>query len=167
MTTEPLLGHCKDCDFALFATREQVLDVGDFREVKQVGTPYRVGNNGFFARCTNRHKVFVLKSIKGTYSKDHKCDARCLNARGHKCTCSCGGMNHGRRYAVEVVEAGAPQIIQANSDEATEKQIAFINKLIVEKLDDERQDAAKTRLAKGLDKKLASAWIEKLLNYTE
>jgi hypothetical protein len=25
----------------------------------------------------------------------HKCDARCLNATGFKCECSCGGKNHG------------------------------------------------------------------------
>ena len=25
----------------------------------------------------------------------HKCDARCMNARGHDCECSCGGANHG------------------------------------------------------------------------
>ena len=25
----------------------------------------------------------------------HKCDARCLNATGHNCECSCGGKNHG------------------------------------------------------------------------
>ena len=25
----------------------------------------------------------------------HKCDARCLNAKGHNCECSCGGVNHG------------------------------------------------------------------------
>lgn len=26
----------------------------------------------------------------------HKCDARCLNAKGHSCECSCGGANHGK-----------------------------------------------------------------------
>jgi len=25
----------------------------------------------------------------------HKCDARCLNATGFQCECSCGGKNHG------------------------------------------------------------------------
>lgn len=24
-----------------------------------------------------------------------RCDARCYNAKGHKCTCICGGKNHG------------------------------------------------------------------------
>lgn len=26
---------------------------------------------------------------------NHKCDARCLNATGFKCECSCGGRHHG------------------------------------------------------------------------
>lgn len=26
----------------------------------------------------------------------HKCDARCQNAKGHDCECSCGGANHGK-----------------------------------------------------------------------
>lgn len=30
------------------------------------------------------------------HSSNHKCDARCQNARGHKCECACGGHNHGK-----------------------------------------------------------------------
>jgi hypothetical protein len=26
----------------------------------------------------------------------HKCDARCTEAKGHKCECSCNGKNHGK-----------------------------------------------------------------------
>ena len=26
----------------------------------------------------------------------HKCDARCMNAKGNQCECSCGGANHGK-----------------------------------------------------------------------
>ena len=25
----------------------------------------------------------------------HKCDGRCIHAKGHNCECSCGGANHG------------------------------------------------------------------------
>jgi orotidine-5'-phosphate decarboxylase len=28
----------------------------------------------------------------------HKCDDRCLHAKGHKCECACGGKNHGRGH---------------------------------------------------------------------
>jgi hypothetical protein len=155
----PLLGRCKECDFALFATREQVIDAASFKEVQQAGMPYRVGNNGHFARCPNRHKVFVLKGIKGTYSAEHKCDARCLNAKGHSCTCSCGGMNHGRGHASVVHEAGV--VIEAP---ATEKQIKFIESLIDQvTLTDEQLLAIDAKLQAGLTKAQASAWIERLI----
>jgi hypothetical protein len=132
---KPYLGRCKEpgCDFALFATAEQVQPADDWKDVKLVGTPYRLGNSGVIARCPKRHRAFGMKRIKGTYSESHKCDSRCLNAKGHDCTCSCGGMNHGRGYAVEVVDASAPQVVQANSDEITEKQEAFIRRLLDER----------------------------------
>jgi hypothetical protein len=75
-----------------------VREANSFSDVK-AGVAYRV-NNGIFSRCDRGHRVFALRRIDGTYSKDHKCDARCLNAKGWKCTCSCGGANHGRGYAV-------------------------------------------------------------------
>jgi hypothetical protein len=112
--TKPLLGRCKEkgCDYALFATDADVKPGESLRDVTAGTGVYRV-NNGFVARCTSGHKVFVLSRIKGTYSADHKCDSRCLNARGHACTCSCGGMNHGRGHAVAVVavEKREPQYI--------------------------------------------------------
>ena len=27
--------------------------------------------------------------------KNHKCDSRCTNAKGHDCECACGGAFHG------------------------------------------------------------------------
>lgn len=152
----PLLGRCKECDFALFATRDQIRDVADWRGVG-VELPYRVaGISGIFARCPKRHKVFPLKTIKGTYSADHKCDSRCLNAKGHSCTCSCGGMNHGRGYAVVIHEAGS-------EEPATEKQLEFIAKLIEERALTVEQTENALKIMNGLTKSKASAWIERLL----
>lgn len=34
----------------------------------------------------------------------HKCDARCINATGPLCECSCGGKNHGGAYDVDLAE---------------------------------------------------------------
>jgi hypothetical protein len=101
MSDQPLLGHCKQCNYILFATQEDVQDAESFKDVKQTGVVYRLflPLEAYFARCDQRHKVFPLNRIKGTYSKDHKCDARCLNAKGHECTCACGGANHGRGHA--------------------------------------------------------------------
>jgi hypothetical protein len=108
----PFLGRCRECDYALFTTAEDVKQAESLREVKAGTGAYRV-NNGVVGRCPAGHKVFPLRQIEGTFSADHNCDARCLNARGHTCTCSCGGMNHGRGHvATVVVEAGhEPQFL--------------------------------------------------------
>lgn len=137
-TTPPRLGRCKEkgCKHALFVSDPAlIVDVDNFREVKGDGRAYRVGNNGVFARCPDRHKFFPLKEIKGTYSADHKCDARCMNAKGHECTCSCGGANHGRGYATEVVEASATPvvIVRDENEPITVKQENFMRALLAER----------------------------------
>jgi hypothetical protein len=107
--SQPLLGRCKHCDYTLFVAPEladAVPSVETLQEIKEPGTPYQLGRS-IFARCDQRHAVFPLRRIEGTYSPDHKCDSRCMNARGWKCRCSCGGANHGRGYAVAVHEAHA------------------------------------------------------------
>lgn len=101
---QPYLGRCRSCEFTIFAAAEDVREADGFDKVK-AGLVYRIPERGVFSRCTLNHRVFPLKRIKGTYSKDHKCDVRCLNAKGHECTCSCGGANHGRGHAVTVHEA--------------------------------------------------------------
>jgi hypothetical protein len=105
-TTQNYLGRCQECDYVIFATAEDVQAAEGFRDVTAGTGVYRVGHRfGTFARCTNRHKVFPCKLVKGTYSKDHQCDSRCLNAKGWECTCSCGGANHGRGHVATVVQA--------------------------------------------------------------
>lgn len=37
----------------------------------------------------------AYNNVCGTRNDDIKCDARCTEATGHKCECSCGGKNHG------------------------------------------------------------------------
>lgn len=139
----PLLGRCKRCDYAMFVADDSTaVEARDFNEVKGDGKVYRVGNEGFFARCPNRHAFFKLRRVEGTYSEVHQCDARCLNAKGWKCTCSCGGMNHGKGFAVTNIVANAPahedrSIAQAAveatrpADEpATDRQINFLMDLL-------------------------------------
>jgi hypothetical protein len=100
------LGRCKDCDYVIFATAEDVQQADGFRDVTAGTGVYRINDN-VFARCTNRHKVFLCKPVQGTYSADHQCDSRCLNARGWKCTCSCGGANHGRGHVAMITQAAS------------------------------------------------------------
>lgn len=107
MATTNYLGKCKEagCDYVLFATAEDVQDAEGLNDVQAGTGVYRVGNYGLFARCVNRHKVFPVKAVKGTYSEKHQCDSRCLNARGWSCTCSCGGANHGRGHVATITNA--------------------------------------------------------------
>lgn len=44
--------------------------------------------------CGERHPAERCIERKSNPS-NHKCDNRCLVAKGHKCECSCGGKNHG------------------------------------------------------------------------
>lgn len=102
-TETTYLGRCKECNYALFATEADLKPARDFREMKAGAGAYCiVGGRDVFGRCTTGHKVFTLKPVKGTYSAEHQCDARCLNAKGYTCTCSCGGVNHGRGHAAVV-----------------------------------------------------------------
>jgi hypothetical protein len=184
-TTEmPLLGRCKECDYALFvAPGQNTVEAESFRDVKGDGRAYRVGNDGFFGRCPNRHKLFALKRIRGTYSADHKCDARCLNAKGHTCTCSCGGLNHGRGFAVtNIVEASDRPVTQAAqqavavAEPATERQEKFMWNLLADRVipakDDETGEERKLKAIKMLEdhaftKRQASKTIEWLLSLPE
>lgn len=105
----PFLGRCESCDFALFTTAEMMQPAQSFRDMARPGVLYRLNDGGYFARCANGHKVFRMRQIEGTYSESHKCDSRCLNAKGHTCTCSCGGANHGRGYAVNAMPVANPE----------------------------------------------------------
>lgn len=107
------LGRCKECNFALFATEEDVRAAASFADMKQPGIAYRLSDGGTFARCPNRHRVFFMKVVKGTFSKDHNCDSRCLNAKGNDCTCSCGGANHGRGHVAAMVYEASEAIPEA------------------------------------------------------
>lgn len=105
-TTQNYLGKCKedDCGYVIFATPEDIQEGNTFRDVVAGAGVFRV-NNANWARCTNRHRVFPVKVVKGTFSKDHRCDSRCLNAKGWECTCSCGGANHGRGHVAIITNA--------------------------------------------------------------
>lgn len=40
----------------------------------------------------------ALRAVVGKHRADKACDARCENATGHDCECSCGGKNHGKHH---------------------------------------------------------------------
>lgn len=121
---QPFLGRCKQCDYAVFATEEDIQQAAGYRDVLAGGV-YRLERGRVLGRCTNGHRVFSLRRIKGTYSESFKCDSRCLNAKGHDCTCSCGGANHGRGHAVQT------QPVRDTEMTARERHLGEVGKYIV------------------------------------
>lgn len=49
--------------------------------------------------CPEHGRPLVGREVEGHHREHVKCDARCTNARGHSCECSCGGKNHGSGLA--------------------------------------------------------------------
>lgn len=43
--------------------------------------------------------IVTIITLKDGDGKVRRCDARCYNARGKKCTCACRGLNHGMGLA--------------------------------------------------------------------
>lgn len=40
----------------------------------------------------------TLMTFKSASGKKERCDAKCYNAKGEKCSCCCGGRNHGKGF---------------------------------------------------------------------
>ena len=97
------LGRCATCKFAhrvdVTTKRVQwVTDAGRPGGFKSIETPGVEDWNGrLFTRCICGGSV-ELKGIRG-FASTKKCDARCLNAVGPDCECSCVGANHGANHA--------------------------------------------------------------------
>jgi len=49
--------------------------------------------------CPGCSKEMAWNYLKAVLVVEHKCDARCSEARGHSCECACGGKNHGKGWA--------------------------------------------------------------------
>jgi hypothetical protein len=63
------------------------------------GKPTEYGGDVEFGICSTCHKMMSFGALKGYYSEQHICDARCMASRGPNCECSCGGKNHGSSWA--------------------------------------------------------------------
>lgn len=47
------------------------------------------------ATCPSCSARVACRRVVGTHNPKRECDARCTNARGPSCSCSCRGENHG------------------------------------------------------------------------
>lgn len=68
--------------------------------VDEAGCPLKFNNGRIVVWCACGHFV-KCEPVRGRFKADHKCDARCLNAKGHSCECACGGKNHGAGYELQ------------------------------------------------------------------
>lgn len=49
--------------------------------------------------CPSCRRPTSGQTVRGRFSALHRCDARCIYAKGPECECSCGGKNHGAGHA--------------------------------------------------------------------
>ncbi len=57
------------------------------------------------AICDGCRSLMAYGRVQGIFNPAVRCDARCTNARGHNCECSCGGENHGAGWGAAYREA--------------------------------------------------------------
>lgn len=106
------IGKCrtKGCKHATRVAEVDVQDLDSYRRnpagelVTPNGTaydrsePFILNGVAVSARCPE-HGIYRLSLLNGTHNPEKGCDARCMNATGPNCDCSCGGANHGAGHA--------------------------------------------------------------------
>lgn len=45
--------------------------------------------------CVEHNKFLRWEGLRATYNPEKECSAKCINATGPSCSCSCNGENHG------------------------------------------------------------------------
>lgn len=88
--TVPMIGRE---EIRNFGSAQQWTHVNWYPEAGRYYAPYQEG-----LHCVEHHRQLRWKAIDGKFSERHTCDARCMNAIGPNCECSCGGVNHGSAY---------------------------------------------------------------------
>ena len=112
---------------AIISSRKGITDMSQaiakyFSDDQEVKNIHVIKNDDFSARFpgvkgvkNDGYSKFVAHPLEGPYAvlpvtriiifkknpSLHKCDARCQNAKGRNCECSCGGKFHGAGYGAE------------------------------------------------------------------
>lgn len=99
-------GKCRGCKRTVTALLRERVDLGyDSRRrcdvVKRNAVDLAdLSGDATLVECPGCGKGVRVARMKGVYNPDHLCDARCTNAKGSNCECSCGGANHGAAWGV-------------------------------------------------------------------
>ncbi len=83
------IGRCKvkGCKFAKQVINTEIIDGWNIKK-----------NYPQAIECPEHKRPVYFEPVNYKHKEGHKCDARCMNARGPNCECSCGGENHGSSY---------------------------------------------------------------------
>jgi hypothetical protein len=71
------------------------------------GTQYTEYGGDPLGLCDGCRRPMTSGRLTAVYSASVACDPRCTDARGHNCTCNCGGKNHGAAHLFTGLLAGA------------------------------------------------------------
>jgi hypothetical protein len=101
------IGKCGACkvttarDYA--ETQRKMVGAGMYR---REATIYGRTVHGWFVKASDDCECGACgaqrwngKRVEG-FTTGHKCDARCTEAKGFRCECSCGGKNHGQGFLI-------------------------------------------------------------------
>lgn len=66
---------------------------------RREGAVYTHGNGSLILDCRKCGQPKYAKSVRGSFSADHVCSAKCMASTGTSCECSCSGRNHGAAHS--------------------------------------------------------------------
>lgn len=69
--------------------------------INERGREIEAGYDALMCPHCKSGKSSNFNLVRGVYSERHVCDTRCTEAKGHQCTCSCAGRNHGKAFLCE------------------------------------------------------------------
>ena len=69
--------------------------------------------------------MVIIQEYAQNGTKLRRCDARCYNAKGKKCSCICGAKNHGKGFTFVIENSRSlPEHLQKSED----NQVFYRNK---------------------------------------
>lgn len=90
------LGYATPKYFYQYKLMDADMPVKTVRYIQSSGGGYPTEYAYLAGLCACGSTHFVERRIdRPSFSRNHKCDARCQNATGRKCECACQGKNHG------------------------------------------------------------------------
>lgn len=99
--------------------------------------------------------VSTFRPWLGREEEQSPCDARCSDARGHKCDCPCGGENHGKGAIVVLVsEGGVPRVTVLDRATALQRSAEWTKRL------EETRAAFDARFGSLRERKAARRWLD-------